>query len=210
MQFLPIRCKFNKNHNMGVIFMTIFAPNNKISDVSMLDFIRKKPVSRVEKENAFNAMLLRNKALIWHVCSDYSLGRAWNIDDCMQEVVYNLWRYFDSFEGRSAEHTWIYRIATNTMLMLRRKDVRSPITERLDSQEMVNMMPNETRDENYQQLLQLIDALPEDNGMIIRAHLDGFSYQEIAKMADMTEGAVAMRIARTKKQLKEMYEKEDK
>lgn len=45
--------------------------------------------------------------------------------------------------------------------------------------------------------------------MIIRAHLDGFSYQEIAEMTDLTESAVAMRIARTKKQLKEMYEKEN-
>ena len=172
----------------------------------IIDFIRKKTVSRNDTEAAFNAMLLRNKALIWHVCSDYSLGRAWKIEDCIQEVIYNLWRYFGTFEGRSSEKTWIYRVATNTMLMLRRKDNRSPILERIDSQEKVNAMPSEARDENYQQLLQLIDTLPEDNSMIIRAHLDGFTYQEIAAMTNLTEGAVAMRISRIKKQLKEMYE----
>ncbi|MBQ6084374.1 MAG: sigma-70 family RNA polymerase sigma factor [Bacteroidales bacterium] len=94
------------------------------------------------------------------------------------------------------------------MLMLRRKDDRSPLIERIDNQEKVNAMPSETHDENYQQLLQLIDTLPEKNGLIIRAHLDGFTYQEIAEMTDMTEGAVAMRISRIKKQLKEMYENE--
>ena len=162
-----------------------------------------------EKELAFNAMLLRNKALIWHICSDYSLRKVWKVEDCMQEVIVSLWRYFETFEGRSSERTWIYRVATNTMLMLRRKDNRSPITERIDDQKGINNISYENFDENYQQLLQLINDLPEENGIIIRAYLDGFTYQEIAEMTDMTESAVAMRISRTKKQLKEMFEKEN-
>lgn len=153
-------------------------------------------------------MLLRNKSLIWHVCSDYSLGKVWKVEDCMQEVVVSLWRYFDTFEGRSSERTWIYRVATNTMLMLRRKDNRSLITERIDDQKEISNMTYEGRDENYQQLLHFIDELPEENSMIIRAHLDGFTYQEIAEMTHLTESAVAMRISRTKKQLRERYEKE--
>lgn len=175
--------------------------------MSTLSLFSKKDV-RKNTESAFNAMLLRNKALIWHVCSDYSLGRAWKVEDCMQEVIYNLWRYFGTFEGRSSERNWIYRVATNTMLMLRRKDNKSPVAERIYNQEEINNWHIDTNDENYQQLLQLIDTLPEKNGMILRAYLDGFSYQDIAEMANMTEGAVAMRIARLKKQLKEMYEKE--
>ena len=56
---------------------------------------------------------------------------------------------------------------------------------------------------------QLIDTLPEENGTIIRAFLDGFSYKEIADMTDSSVGAVAMRIARIKRKLKLMYEKEN-
>lgn len=137
------------------------------------------------KEQAFNAMLLRNKALIWHICSDYNLGKVWKVEDCMQEVIVSLWRYFDTFEGRSSEQTWIYRVATNTMLMLRRKDIKNPTTEQ-------------------------IDVHSEINGMIIRAHLDGFTYKEIADMTNLTEGTIAMRITRIKLQLKEMFKKESK
>lgn len=162
-----------------------------------------------DKRLAFNAMLLRNKALIWHICSDYSLGKAWKVEDCMQEVIVSLWRYFDTFKGKSSERTWIYRVATNTMLMLRRKDSKSPLMERIDNQKEIDNLSYEGQDENYQQLLQLIDELPEENGIIIRAHLDGFSYQEIASMTNLTEGAVAMRIVRTKKQLKEMFDNEN-
>lgn len=162
-----------------------------------------------DKEQAFNAMLLRNKALIWHICSDYNLGKVWNVKDCMQEVIVSLWRYFDTFEGRSSEQTWIYRVATNTMLMLRRKDNKNPATEQIDIHEEINDMSYEANDDS-QLLCQLINELSEENGMIIRAHLDGFTYKEIADMTNLTEGTIAMRITRIKLQLKEMFKKESK
>ncbi len=60
--------------------------------------------SRIETSHAeFNALILRHKAMIWHICSDYRLGSAWNTEDCVQEVIMNLWRSFKSFEGRSSE-----------------------------------------------------------------------------------------------------------
>jgi RNA polymerase sigma-70 factor (ECF subfamily) len=166
--------------------------------------------SHTEKERTalFNALVLRHKAMIWHICSDYNLGKAWNTEDCIQEVMANIWRDFDKFEGRSSEKTWVWRVATNTMLMLKRKDVRSPQTEPI---EMVGegVKSNEPSDESLQQLQQLINALPEKDGTAIRAFLDGFSYKEIADMTDSSVGAVAMRIARTKLKLKQMYEKEN-
>lgn len=156
----------------------------------------------------FNALVLRHKAMIWHICSDYSLGRAWNIEDCIQEVMVSLWRDFDKFEGRSSEKTWVWRVATNTMLMLKRKDVRSPQTEPIET-EGAEKKSNDIGNESYQQLRQLIEALPEESSIIIRAFLDGFSYKEIAEMTGSSVGAVAMRIARIKRRLKNMYEKEN-
>ena len=127
----------------------------------------------------------------------------------MQEVIVSLWRYFDTFEGRSSEQTWIYRVATNTMLMLRRKDDKNPATEQIDIHEEINDMSYEANDDS-QLLCQLINELSEENGMIIRAHLDGFTYKEIADMTNLTDGTIAMRITRIKLQLKEMFKKESK
>ena len=156
----------------------------------------------------FNALILRHKAMIWHICSDYNLGKVWKTEDCVQEVLVSLWRSFGAFEGRSSEKTWVWRVATNTMLMLRRKDVRSPQTESIETVS-VDDKDDGPSNESYQQLQQLIDALPEESGTIIRAFLDGFSYKEIADMTGSSVGAVAMRIARTKRRLKQMYEKEN-
>lgn len=166
------------------------------------------PKSGKTSESDFNAMLLRNKAMLWHVCSDYNIGMAWNAEDCMQEVIISLWNAYGTFEGRSSEKTWVYRVATNTMLMLRRKMDRSPQTTSIDL-DTNDDRTVEMDDEDYQQLLQLIDALPEKDGIAIRAFLDGFSYKEVAEMTGSSVGAVAMRIARTKRKLKQMYDKEN-
>ncbi len=167
------------------------------------------PIPTTEKRvEAFNALVLRHKAMIWHVCSDYSLGKVWKTEDCMQEVMVNLWRDFDKFEERSSEKTWVWRVATNTMLMLKRKDVRSPQTETIGPTDELQGS-EEPQDENLQQLQQLIDALPEKEGTVIRAFLDGFSYKEIADMTGSTIGATAMRIARTKRRIKQLYDQEN-
>ncbi len=164
--------------------------------------------AKKSNEADFNAMLLRNKAMIWHVCSDYNLGQDWSIEDRVQEVLVSLWRSFETFEGRSSEKTWVWRVATNTMLMLRRKCEHSPTIESIADDTKSNDEPDPF-DESLQQLRQLIDALPEKDGTAVRAFLDGFSYKEIADMTNSTVGAVAMRIARTKRRLKKMYDHEN-
>ena len=156
----------------------------------------------------FNALVLRHKAMIWHICSDYTVGKAWKTEDCIQEVLISLWRSFGSFEGRSSEKTWVWRVATNTMLMLKRKEDRRPPTEPIEAVG-VDEKDDETGNEKYKQLQQLINALPEESSTVIRAFLDGFSYKEIAEMTGSSVGAVAMRIARLKRKLRLMYEREN-
>ena len=152
----------------------------------------------------FDAMLLRNTAMLWHICSDYDLGKSWSPEDCMQEVLISLWRSFGSFEGRSSEKTWVWRVATNTMLMLRRKSERTLVTTSMEDG-LVNVPDSATNDDSLRHLSQLIDTLPEKDATAIRAILDGFSYKEIADMTGSSVGAVAMRIARAKRKLKLMY-----
>lgn len=122
----------------------------------------------------------------------------------MQEVLISLWRSFGTFEGRSSEKTWVWRVATNTMLMLRRKSERTLVTSSMEDS-LENVPDSSANDDSLRQLSQLIDALPEKDAIAIRATLDGFSYKEIADMTGSSVGAVSMRIARAKRKLKLMY-----
>src|SRR5207302_196602 len=54
------------------------------------------------------------------------LGSGFEAEDAVQETMVRAWRATDSFEGRSAVRSWIYRIATNVCLdMLRGRQRRA-------------------------------------------------------------------------------------
>ena len=119
-----------------------------------------------------------------------------------------LWRDLETFDKRSAERTWVYRVATNTLLMLKRKASNQP-KQTLNVQEMDSgTHPTYPLDADYRHLLQLVESLDEKDSQIVMAHLHGFNRQEIARMTGLSLPTVARRLAKAKKWLKKNYYEE--
>ena len=144
-------------------------------------------------------MVRRQRDLIWRVCSSYSLSVAWTTEDAFHEVLCDLWRGMGTFDGRSAERTWVFRVATNTMNSLSRKMGNQPTAPTPEGLEQAY------RDDDYRDLVALIEATPEPDRTIIKAHAQGFGYKEIADITGLTVAAVSMRLTRALRKLRKQY-----
>ncbi|MBQ2511274.1 MAG: RNA polymerase subunit sigma-70, partial [Bacteroidales bacterium] len=65
-------------------------------------------------QKTFKELIYRQRDLIWQVCSSYRMSAAWTTEDAFHEVLCDLWRGIGTFDQRSSESTWVYRIAINT------------------------------------------------------------------------------------------------
>lgn len=157
---------------------------------------------QTKREQEFIGLIERNKDLIWHVCEDYNLSAAWTAEDAFQEVVCKLWKDMGQYRGRSAERTWIYRVATNTLLEIKRKKSNQPMSDEPLADAMWESVPA------VSDLEQAIALLGEPDTTIVRASLDGFDYKEIAQITHLTIGAVAMKLSRAKRKIKKILSHE--
>lgn len=150
-------------------------------------------------EKRFRELIHRQRDLIWRVCSSYKLSAAWTTEDSFHEVLCDLWQGYGTFDRRSLESTWVYRVAENTMNSLARKrgnQPTAPPSERHD--------PG-YRDDAYRDLVELIEAMPEPDRTIVKAHVQGFVYKEVADITGLSIAAVSMRLSRALRKLRKLY-----
>ena len=150
-------------------------------------------------EKRFRELIHRQRDLIWRVCSSYKLSAAWTTEDAFHEVLCDLWQGYGTFDRRSSESTWVYRVAVNTMNSLARKKGNQPTAlppERNDPS---------YRDDDYRDLVELIEAMPEPDRTIVKAHVQGFGYKEVSGITGLSIAAVSMRLSRALRKLRKLY-----
>jgi RNA polymerase sigma-70 factor (ECF subfamily) len=103
-------------------------------------------------------------------------------EDLQQEIVFQLWRSYARFEGKSKFSTWMYRVALNTAITYLKKDKRrvdqDPIPDNLIQ------TVSEEGDEKESQLAHFykaVQALNKIEKAIILLFIEGHSHKEIAE-----------------------------
>ena len=156
----------------------------------------------MQKEEAFVQLIKQHQALIFKVSALYTDLKQ-DQNDLYQDIVYQLWKSFDSFRSESKVSTWMYRVALNTAIGQLNKRKRRPNEVSL---EIVNLSKGEEYDtlqeERIRLLHQQIQKLNIIERGIILLVLEGKKHEEIAEITGFTTTNVGTRISRIKEKLK--------
>src|SRR5690606_31553146 len=75
----------------------------------------------VNPEEAFIQQINQNLGIAHSVCGIYFTDED-EKSDLIQEMLYQLWKSYPGFDGRSKFSTWMYRVCLNTALTHLRKE----------------------------------------------------------------------------------------
>jgi len=156
----------------------------------------------MDKESEFVQIIKRNEGVIFKITTFYTDNKA-DQQDLYQDIVYQLWKSFDSFRGEAKFSTWMYRIALNTALTRIKKKKRDG---RLVSIEKVVLQQAENYDQTFEEQLRLlykqIGQLNAIEKGIMLLLLEGKKYEEIAEITGISPSNVGTKISRIKQKMK--------
>jgi len=121
-------------------------------------------------------------------------------EDIIQEMMYQLWRSYPSFNGHAKFSTWMYSVCLNTALSNVRKRNKEPNEILRDEHLEIAEKPT-GEEENIDLLFQAISGLAPLNKAIILLYLEDMSYDEIATITGMSKANVSVRLVRIKNEL---------
>jgi len=168
-----------------------------------------------EKEVIFNREFLP------YIDSMYNFAYKLTLDeddakDLVQDTYLKAYRFINSFEQGTNAKAWLFKILKNSFINDFRKKTRQPA--KVDYQEIENVYNSDDIDENItvdlrsetvqdligDEVTNAINSLGVDfRTVIILCDLEGFTYEEMAKILDIPIGTVRSRLHRARSILKQ-------
>jgi RNA polymerase sigma factor (sigma-70 family) len=154
----------------------------------------------------FLTVIEANKRIIFKICNSYCRHAA-DREDLAQEIVYQLWKSWSSFNDDYKLSTWMYRIALNVAISSYRKEKKSTDTILIGDQviEIADEDLNDGLETSLNALQQFINELSPLNRALMILYLEEKSHKEMAEIMGITSTNVATKISRIKEQLKQKF-----
>lgn len=164
-----------------------------------------KEKSAKKDKNAFEQIVRENQNKIYAVCLNM-LKNPHDAQDAAQETFLKAYSSIDGFRGESSVATWLTKIAVRCCLdMLRARQ------DTVDIDDEYNLAAEETtesvseKNARISQVRRAVAMLPKEmRTMVVLRDIEGYSYEEIAKMLRISEGTVKSRIFRAREKLRKI------
>jgi RNA polymerase sigma-70 factor (ECF subfamily) len=154
-----------------------------------------------EREERFLDLVRVNDGRLARIARAYA-GADWA--DLRQEILLQVWKGLDRFEGRSSRHTWFYRVALNTALTWKRTARSSPPLVAGTAAVPEPAGDLDPRDPVLV-LQEFLHALEPVDRAILLLYLEDASYADIADITGLSESHVGVRLHRIKRAFTDRY-----
>jgi RNA polymerase sigma-70 factor (ECF subfamily) len=162
----------------------------------------------VNKKERFLAAITSNEGSLYKIASVYT-NDVEERNDLVQEIIYQLWKSFDTFGQKSALSTWMYRVAMNVAIYHLKSTKRRVQTVPIDDQ-LLNFQDTgkSVEEERWKLLKQYIDDLNLLEKGIVMLYLEEKSYEEIAEITGISASNVGTKLSRIKGKLRKQISKQ--
>lgn len=181
--------------------------------------LEKKLIEKAIKgdEESFESLILSCKGKAYNIALRY-VGNKDDALDILQDSFIKVFRSLPNFKGDSRFETWVYRIVVNTCKDFIRKETSKPKSDSIyheykEEEYIIDIKDNDDGPEekimqnelgNY--IIKCLNKLKEEQKeILILRDIQGFSYEEIAKILNCNIGTVKSRIARSRNALRKIY-----
>lgn len=160
------------------------------------------------KEKEFLEHIAANKGIIHKIAKMY-MDEADDQQDLTQEIIYQLWKSYDSFQQQSRFSTWMYRVALNTALVFFKKERKKKIyTGTLPEQVAMEESTATTRELQLHHFYKAVQKLERLEKALVFLHLENYSHRDIGEQLGISEGNARIKLSRAKDKLRELIKQQ--
>jgi RNA polymerase sigma factor (sigma-70 family) len=180
-----------------------------------MEELPKQQYTDAERQHIFNDEFMP------HINAMYNFAYRLTLDaddakDLLQDTYLKAYRFIDSFQQGTNAKAWLFRILKNSFINDYRKKSKEPSkvdyqevesyynSEEVDRQITPDLRVEALKDMIGDEISNALNALDVDfRTVIILCDLEGFKYEEMAKILDIPIGTVRSRLHRARNLLKE-------
>ena len=157
----------------------------------------------MSKEEKFTSLIREHEGMLFKITTMFATNQQ-DQKDLYQDIVYQLWKSFESFRKESKITTWMYRVAMNTAITVKKRGQKHKTVIPIE-RVVLNQIDTDNRELEerlkvlYYHIKQLNDL---DKGLMLLL-LEGRKYEEIAEITGLSSSNVGTRISRIKQKLQE-------
>lgn len=159
------------------------------------------------REKDFLEKIEKHKGVIFKISKMY-MDNLEDQNDLYQEIIYQAWKSYEDFLGKSQFSTWLYRTALNTAIVFLKRKKRRQTLE-LQHSNVISVSPesyNEQDDLNMKMMYKAIHQLSPIDKALIFYFLEDFPGKDIAAQLGITEVNARVKLNRAKQKLKDIIQ----